>query len=289
MAIKQACSASASASWRRPPPRARATADATPPPMPPADIVCMSMISGNTSETPASASGPSHPTNTASPALTRTWTAMTTTLGAANRSSVGTIGPSRRRRVRASASFVTRSAPSSCAASPPLGLLALQRHAGGRRAGDEPVLLIAHVALHQADVAPALDDSALRTQRGRPHGPQKIDLQLERREGLPLTEGAGIGHPHRGVGDVAEDPAVEGAHGIGMTLVGRELDRGRAGLDGHEGEPDQGGDRRGGGLAPQHHPAPLQHGGHRTLPPILGTPPARAGIQWIKSSHYKIS
>src|SRR5260221_155315 len=46
---------SASASARRPAPRARATAEATPPPIPPADIVCISMTSGNTIQTPASA------------------------------------------------------------------------------------------------------------------------------------------------------------------------------------------------------------------------------------------
>ena len=34
--------------------------------MPPADMVCISMTSGNTSETPASASAPSQPTKTAS-------------------------------------------------------------------------------------------------------------------------------------------------------------------------------------------------------------------------------
>ncbi len=50
------------ASARRPAPIARATAEATPPPMPPADIVCMSMTSGKVTETPASASAPSQPT-----------------------------------------------------------------------------------------------------------------------------------------------------------------------------------------------------------------------------------
>jgi hypothetical protein len=68
--------------------------------MPPADIVCMSMISGKTKETPASASAPSHPTKTASAALTRAWMTITTTVGAASRRSVGAIGSSRRRRVR---------------------------------------------------------------------------------------------------------------------------------------------------------------------------------------------
>ena len=50
------------ASAWRPAPSARATAADTPPPMPPADIVCMSMTSGKVTETPASASAPSQPT-----------------------------------------------------------------------------------------------------------------------------------------------------------------------------------------------------------------------------------
>jgi hypothetical protein len=61
-AMTMACAASAFARSRRPAPSARATAEATPPPMPPADMVCMSMTSGNTSETPASAAGPTQPT-----------------------------------------------------------------------------------------------------------------------------------------------------------------------------------------------------------------------------------
>jgi len=44
------------------PERARATADDMPPPIAPADIICISMTSGKTSATPASASVPSQPT-----------------------------------------------------------------------------------------------------------------------------------------------------------------------------------------------------------------------------------
>ena len=68
--------------------------------MPPADIVCMSMTSGKTSETPASASEPSQPTNTASRVLTAACSTITSTLGAASRSRVGATGPSSSRRVR---------------------------------------------------------------------------------------------------------------------------------------------------------------------------------------------
>ena len=61
IAITSAWSTSALASRWRPAPSARATAALTPPPIPPADMVCISMISGKTRDTPASASAPSQP------------------------------------------------------------------------------------------------------------------------------------------------------------------------------------------------------------------------------------
>jgi hypothetical protein len=57
--MASAWSTSASASARRPAPRARAIADEMPPPMAPADIICMSITMGKTSATPARASVPS--------------------------------------------------------------------------------------------------------------------------------------------------------------------------------------------------------------------------------------
>ena len=61
-AMMSAWGTSASASSRRPAPSARAIADEIPPPIAPADIICMSMSTGNTSATPARASVPSLPT-----------------------------------------------------------------------------------------------------------------------------------------------------------------------------------------------------------------------------------
>ena len=95
-----ACMTSPFASARRPPPSARATAEATPPPIPPADIVCMSMMIGNTSETPASASGPRCPTQYASAVVRSACIIITATFGAASRSSVGAMAPSSSTRVR---------------------------------------------------------------------------------------------------------------------------------------------------------------------------------------------
>src|SRR5258708_31193251 len=80
---------------------ARATADAMAPPMLELAICCMSMISGKTRDRPARAPDPTCPTKWASTvAVTAMSTTFTTTLGAARRSSVETMGPSRRRRVR---------------------------------------------------------------------------------------------------------------------------------------------------------------------------------------------
>ena len=60
--IASAWIVSASASSRRPPPSARAIAEEMPPPIAPADIICISITTGNTSATPASAAVPSLPT-----------------------------------------------------------------------------------------------------------------------------------------------------------------------------------------------------------------------------------
>jgi hypothetical protein len=57
--MAKAWSTNASAAARRPAPRARAIADEMPPPMAPADIICISISTGKTTATPASASVPS--------------------------------------------------------------------------------------------------------------------------------------------------------------------------------------------------------------------------------------
>src|SRR5215471_7787183 len=85
---------------------ARAIAEAMAPPMLEFAICCISMISGKTRDSPASASALMRPTKCASTvAVTAMSTTLTTTFGAARRSSVETIGPSRRRRVRAAGGF----------------------------------------------------------------------------------------------------------------------------------------------------------------------------------------
>ena len=83
-------------------------ADEMPPPIAPADIICMSIKSGKTNATPASASVPSMPMKYVSISPIEACTIMTSTFGAASLSSVAVIGASSRRRVR---SFMRRLAP----------------------------------------------------------------------------------------------------------------------------------------------------------------------------------
>src|SRR6266852_2333287 len=97
-------------------------------------------------------------------------------------------------------------------------------------------------------VPPGLHDPPNGDERAGPDRLQEVDLELERGEGLALLEGQAVGHAHRGIGDVAEDTAVQGSHRVGVARLGRELDDGAAGLDGGQGESDQSRDGRRGDL-----------------------------------------
>ena len=99
-----ACSTSASASLRRPAPNARATAEEMPPPMAPAETICINMTTGNTSAMPANASVPRCETHQVSISPVDAWASMTRILGQARRSNVGTMAPRNSSRVRESTS-----------------------------------------------------------------------------------------------------------------------------------------------------------------------------------------
>src|SRR5438876_3251323 len=123
--------------------------------------------------------------------------------------------------------------------SAPRGRLTPERHAGARGVRHQPVLRVAHVALHEADGAAGGDHAPLGAQLARPHGLREIDLELERRERLALAEKGRVGHAHGGVGDVGQHAAVQRAHRVGVALGGLELDQRAAGLDGGEAEADE--------------------------------------------------
>src|SRR5215467_2287085 len=91
-----------------PAPRARATADDTPAPMPLLVVCRMSMIQGNASDAPASASVPIFPRKKPSKVITPTNATKLRMFGAASRNSVARIGPSRSNLVRAATGRVGR-------------------------------------------------------------------------------------------------------------------------------------------------------------------------------------
>ena len=88
-----ACSTSASASACRRAPIARAIADEMPPPIAPPDSICIIMKPGNTSAMPASASVPRRATNQVSISPLDDCAIITSTVGHASHSSVGTMRP----------------------------------------------------------------------------------------------------------------------------------------------------------------------------------------------------
>jgi hypothetical protein len=91
-AITSACTTRRRARAASPAPSARAMAEETPPPMAPAEVICSSMSSGNTSASPASGAVPRRPTKYVSPTETSDWKATSSIPGADRRASAGTIG-----------------------------------------------------------------------------------------------------------------------------------------------------------------------------------------------------
>src|SRR5450432_2506329 len=100
--MMSACQTRSEASSRRPPPSARAIDDEMPPPIAPAEIICISITPGNTIDMPASASVPSLPTKYVSIRPVADWASISMIFGAASRSSSGSNGASSSARVRPS-------------------------------------------------------------------------------------------------------------------------------------------------------------------------------------------
>jgi hypothetical protein len=96
----------------------------------------------------------------------------------------------------------------------------------------------------------------------RSDGAEEIDLQLDGRERLALSQRGGVGVPHRRISQVAVGAAVQRPHRVVVALVGLHLKDRMAGFDGLQAESEQAGDRRQGCFAPQHFLTLLEHGGH---------------------------
>src|SRR6266540_6066662 len=203
----------------------------------------------------ASASAPSFAMKYVSMSPTAAWANITSTLGAASRSSVPTMDPSTSRRVRGSnrgilgsgastslrAPFSTTSASRTSAS---MRLLPVERHARRRRPGHEALVVVGEVTLDEAHSLPGFHEAPDGSELGGPHRLQEIDLQLDGREGLAFRQRACVGDAHGRIGDVAEHAAVKCAHRIRVLPARRQLDHRLAGRDRGQRESDQ---RRDGG------------------------------------------
>src|SRR4029434_9278904 len=137
--------------------------------------------SGKTGATRAGAPARSQPTNTASSVLTAACSTMTSTFGAASRSSVRAPGPSISGRVRVESAADTGAASEAAVAliSATHRLLTPEGHAGAGGARDQAILVRDHVALDETDRAAALHHVAGGHQRPGPHRLEEVDLELQ--------------------------------------------------------------------------------------------------------------
>src|SRR5206468_10074763 len=119
-----------------------------------------------------------------------------------------------------------------------------QGHARAHRPCDELAFRIRHVALREPDRPPGLHNASGGDERAALEWPQEVDLQLDRGEAFPITEGRGIRDAHGGIGDVADDAAVERAHRVRVLWARVELEHRGAGLDRHRPEANELPDRR---------------------------------------------
>ena len=109
---------------------------------------------------------------------------------------------------------------------PSRGLLAAKHHARGRCFRDQSLLLVGYSALHITNRAAPLHDGSFRSESCLPDRTKEIDFQFDRSEGFLRREGARKRHSHRGVSNIAKNPAVQRPHGICMLGSGCQADRG---------------------------------------------------------------
>src|SRR5256885_5309927 len=106
------------------------------------------------------------------------------------------------------------------------------RHAGRRRTRHQAVLVVQHVRLAEKQRLAQVDDPAHRPQPAFDHRPQEVDLQLDRRVPHPVWLERGQRHPHSGVGDLSDHPALDDAAPVPVLRPGDQLedDTARLGL-----------------------------------------------------------
>lgn len=121
----------------------------------------------------------------------------------------------------------------------PLRHLSPKRHARAARARHQGAFVIYNVAFGHTNGPALLDHPPGCGEFGLPYRLQEIDLQLQRGERLTIIEGAGISNPHGGVGDVAQDPAMQRSHGISVAWPCFQLKDRTPRFDLHQPESNQ--------------------------------------------------
>jgi hypothetical protein len=99
-----------------------------------------------------------------------------------------------------------------------LRLRSAQGHAGAGCSRYQAALGIGHIALDQSDGASALDNVGRGREASLPDRTEEIDLEFQGGECLIRIQRAGVGETHSGIGEVAQDSAVDGAHRIRVAL-----------------------------------------------------------------------
>src|SRR5580704_2022186 len=133
-----------------------------------------------------------------------------------------------------------------------LRLLAAQDHATAEHLGDESALVVVDVALDEPKRARPLHQACRRAKPGVPDRLEVLRRQIERRERLVILERGRHRGPHRSVGEIAHDAAVERAHWVGVLRARLHLEDRAPELDLDDREAHQLGDGGRGNLPPHH-------------------------------------
>jgi hypothetical protein len=102
----------------------------------------------------------------------------------------------------------------------PHGHIGPKDHAGGSRLRNYSSILVGNRALGITDRSASLQHRAFGPKLRMRDGAKEVYLQFDRRERFALPQGACKSDSHSRVRNVAEDPAVKRAHGIGVLWAG---------------------------------------------------------------------
>src|SRR5204863_9841129 len=120
---------------------------------------------------------------------------------------------------------------------------AAQNEAGRIGLGDALPVLVGHFALDISHVLATVGYSRLGAQPRSPDRTEEVDAEIYAGEPFIRCQGRRERHSHRGVREVAEDAAMQGAHWIEVLRTGLHGADGAAIRHCFDGEADQLGDR----------------------------------------------